>query len=211
MKLAAGIGGAGLVGAAALIYMAFGAFLPWREAAEAERLAELAGVRDGQVVADIGAGGGRFAEALARRVGETGRVYASELPGPTRDALADRVRGLANVVVVTGERERTHLPAACCDLVLMRNMFHHVSDPAAFLGEIGRAVKPGGRVVAIDFEPGGLWFHGGRPDDAAPSRSGHGVSMKVAIGEFAAAGFRVEHADARWSRPLWLVMFRRAS
>ena len=73
----------GVLGLTAAAYAAFGAFLPWREEGEAARLAEVAGVRSGHRVAEIGAGSGRFAVAMARMVGPTGMVFATEVnPDP---------------------------------------------------------------------------------------------------------------------------------
>jgi SAM-dependent methyltransferase len=211
MKIAIAVAGTGTAVVAGLLYVGFGAFLPWREHAEAERLWRLVGITEGQTVAEIGAGGGRFAVALAKRVGPTGRVFATELTGATYRTLAERTRSIGNITVVEAERMRTRLPDSCCDVVLMRNVYHHVADPAAFLKEVSRAVRPGGQLVIIDFEPGALWFHGGRPGDASARRPGHGVGQKAAVAELAAAGFRLEHGDPRWSPPMWISIFRYVS
>jgi SAM-dependent methyltransferase len=210
LKVVTGVAALGLAGATAVLYAGFGAFLPWREAAEAERLAALAGVRAGQTVAEIGAGGGRFTVAMATRVGEAGRVYSTELDEARRADIRTRAdaAGLRNVTVVEGAPHRTNLPDGCCDVVFMRNVYHHVQDPEAFAASVRRAVRPNGRVVVMDFDPGSLWFHGGRPDGASDRRPGHGVSRAAAIAEFRAAGFRLEHEAPRWSQPMWLVMFR---
>jgi SAM-dependent methyltransferase len=201
--------GLGAIGTGAVLYAGFGAFLPWREDAEVARVIKLAGVRAGQTGAEIGAGKGRFSLALSRAVGSGGRVYATELAGPTFDTLAARTAGMPNLTLVVAKREQTRLPEACCDVIVMRNVYHHVTNPAEFLTEVKRALRPGGRVVTIDFEPGALWFHGGRPADASERRPGHGVSRSAADAEFEAAGFRVELARPNWSRPLWLTVFSR--
>lgn len=196
------------LGTATFLYVAFGAFLPWREEAEAGRLAELAQVRAGQVVADIGAGSGRFSTALARRVGPAGRVYASDVSPARLADLKQRAEGLRNLTVIEATRTETGLPDGCCDLVMMRSVYHHVSDPALFVSALRRVLAPGGRLVIIDFEPGALWFHGGAPSDAGERRPGHGVSQAVVAQEFAAAGFNVEREIAHWSGPLWMTVFR---
>jgi ubiquinone/menaquinone biosynthesis C-methylase UbiE len=206
-KLAAVLVGFGAAGTGAVLYAGFGAFLPWRENAEVAKLTKLAGVREGQAIGEIGAGGGRFSLALAEAVGARGRVYASELAGPTYDALSARVAGISNVTVIKAERESTNLPDACCDVLLLRNVYHHVTNPERFLASVKRALRPGGRVIVIDFEPGALWFHGARPGDASERRPGHGVAQAAAAAEFQAAGFRVETSQPRWSWPMWLSSF----
>ncbi|HSC27930.1 MAG TPA: class I SAM-dependent methyltransferase [Vicinamibacterales bacterium] len=198
--------------AGVLAYVTLGAFLPWRETAEAERLARIAGVGAGQTVAEIGAGTGRFSVVMARLVGPRGKVFSTELSADKLDAIRERAEAenLENLVVVeAGERE-TRLPDACCDLVFMRNVYHHVSDPEAFAVSVRRAVRSGGRLAVMDFEPGALWFLGGRPADTSEPRTGHGVSRAQALAEFTAAGFRLEREDSRWSGPMWLMLFSTA-
>jgi SAM-dependent methyltransferase len=207
-KIVTAVAGTGLAGVAVWLYVGFGAFLPWRENAEADRLSRLAGISEGQTVAEIGAGGGRFVVALAEKVGPAGRVFATELAGSTYQALAERTRSIGNITIVQAERMKTGLPDSCCDVVLMRNMYHHVANPAAFLDEAKRALRSNGRMVIVDFAPGALWFHGGRPADSATRRPGHGVSQAAARAELVQAGFRPEFEDPRWSPPMWMSMFR---
>ena len=207
--------GLGLTAAAAggglLLYAGFGAFLPWRERAEAARLAEVAGVSDGTVVAEIGAGSGLFTEMLARRVGERGRVYSTELSVENRHAIQARVEGagLRNVAIVEAATDATNLADECCDVLLLRNVYHHIRNPEVFAASVAKAVRTDGRLVLIDFEPGALWFHGGRPDDTAERRPGHGVSRRHVEREMASAGFRLEREIPDWSGPMWLMVFRR--
>jgi ubiquinone/menaquinone biosynthesis C-methylase UbiE len=199
-----------LTGGGTAAYLAFGAFLPWREDAEAARLLDLLGVTAGQTAAEIGAGGGRLTLALARQVGPTGLVYSTELNAAQREAIAARVAagGLSNVRVMEGVANATNLPDGCCDAVVMRAVYHHIQDPAAFTASVARSVAAGGRLAIIDFEPGALWLHGGAAEGTR--RAGHGVSRADAIAEFGRAGFVVRHDVRAWSGPLWLVVFERA-
>jgi ubiquinone/menaquinone biosynthesis C-methylase UbiE len=193
-------------------YWAFGAFLPWREDSEALRLAAVGGVVPGRVVADVGAGTGRFSAAMARVVGSAGRVYATDLDADRLRDIQDRLAraGLRNATVLEGAPEETRLPDGCCDVVFMRNVYHHVRNPERFASSLARAVRPGGVLVIIDFEPGALWLHGGKPDEAG-RRPGHGVSRRDAITEITTAGFTVREEVARWSGPMWLVAFERTA
>jgi SAM-dependent methyltransferase len=197
------------LGGAVFLYYAFGAFLPWREGREADRLAETAGIREGQTIAEIGAGGGRFTVSLAQRVGPHGVVYATELKAEARAQIAAlaSAAGLGNVRVLEADRLETRLPDGCCDVVFLRNVYHHVTEPLGFARALRQAVRDGGRLVVIDFDPGALWFHGGRPDDTSARRPGHGVSRQDAIRELSAAGFQLEKEEAAWSGPMWLLMF----
>lgn len=205
------LAGLSLAGSAGFVYYAFGAFLPWREEAEAVRLAELAGMGEGSTVAEIGAGAGRFTMSFARRVGPRGRVFSTELAGDAVAALAARAaaEGLRNVTEVRGGRLETNLPDGCCDVVVLRNVYHHVTEPQAFARALRQAVRDGGRLVVIDFDTGALWLHGGRPGDTSSRRAGHGVERADAIAELTAAGFQLEQEIADWGGPMWFAMFTR--
>lgn len=208
-KRVAVLGVIGFVAGGAVLYGAFGAFLPWREDAEAERLATVLALGPGQRVAEIGSGSGRFSVAFARKVGSSGHVYSTEISPDQRHAIRERVAaaGLTNVTVLEGAPAATNLPDGCCDAIVMRSVYHHLANPPGFAASIARALTPDGVVAIIDFEPGTLWFHGGTPDGSR--RSGHGVARLDAIAELEAAGFTVREDFARWSGPLWLVVFER--
>ena len=208
-RMAGIAGGVGVAGLLAVAYSTFGAFLPWREAAEAERLADALGVRVGSTIADVGAGGGRFTERLARRVGAQGRVYSTEIDEANRETIRRRIEraGLDNVTILEGAETSTNLPEACCEAVLLRNVYHHIGDPDAFARSLGRALKPGGRLAVIDFEPGALWFHGGRPSGASERRAGHGVDRAQVKEEMTAAGLTLVREVPEWVGPMWLMVF----
>ena len=210
LKAALILGAVGLTGTLGVLYVAFGAFLPWNEADEAQRLAALADVRPGVVVGEIGSGSGRFAADLASRVSPSGRVYATELGPDKAAALETRLvaAGASNVTVVAATADDTKLPDRCCDVLVMRNVYHHIQDPDRFTASVRKAIRPGGMLVVMDFEPGALWFHGGRPSDTSTRRPGHGVSRAAATAELSAAGFRLDREITAWSGPMWLLAFR---
>jgi len=189
-------------------YVAFGAFLPWREEEEAVRLAELASLTPGQAVAEIGAGTGRFTVALARSVGPQGRVWSTEINPDRRRDIHQRVAGagLTNVTVVEATTDSTGLPDECCDLIFLRSVYHHVREPGSFTASLAHALKATGLVAIIDFEPNGLWLHDSVPGSRRP---GHGVARADVIREMRTAGFQVRHDVPSWSGPLWLVLFER--
>lgn len=113
IRLIGGMAIIAAIGGGAIIYANFGAFLPWREATEADRLAEIACVQPGQTIAEIGAGTGRFTVAMARHVGESGRVYSTELSAKNRDAIRARaVMWCFCATSITTCRNRTPLPRA---------------------------------------------------------------------------------------------------
>jgi protein-L-isoaspartate O-methyltransferase len=121
-------------------------------AGEAEDVMELAGVKPGMSVADVGAGEGYYTVRLARVVGQKGRVLAEDIVPDVRDELSDRVQRerLDNVAVKLGTAENPMLPAASFDRVFLVHMYHEVQSPYAFLWHLREGVKPDGLVIVVD-------------------------------------------------------------
>jgi ubiquinone/menaquinone biosynthesis C-methylase UbiE len=177
---------------------------------EVERLAAWLEVQPGTRVADVGAGDGTFALALARRVGPSGHVYATELGDERltdiRQTAADA--RLSNVTVIGGAVSSTNLPEACCDALFTRLVYHHLTDPAAINADILRALRPGGRLVIIDFEPGGIMNWMSRPE-TADRHGGHGTPKETVIQEVTRAGFQWMHGPESWRGRTYAILFRR--
>src|SRR5262245_37069145 len=110
-------------------------------------LAALA-LEPGDVVADIGAGPGYFSLRMERQ-----QVFAVDVEPRILEALLRRVAaaGASHVTPVWALPEDPLLPEFACDVVLMVDTFHHFADGVAYLRRLRRALKPGGRLVDIDF------------------------------------------------------------
>jgi precorrin-6B methylase 2 len=147
-----------IIGSAVLVAVAATAFLLAQRSrrAEVDRLAELLSLREGMTVADIGAGTGWLTVEVAQRVGRSGRVYSTEISAARlRDIRqAAAAAGLSNVIVSEAGERATGLPSGCCDAIFMRRrVYHHRSAPSAILTSIHEALRPGGRLLIIDFRP----------------------------------------------------------
>jgi ubiquinone/menaquinone biosynthesis C-methylase UbiE len=128
---------------------------PEREAEEApSRALAFLEVAAGSTVADIGAGSGYFTERLARLVGASGRVYANDIQRGMLDLLRARLERerLTNVTLVLGDPADPKLPAGAIDMVLMVDVYHELSDPQTMLAHLRKALKPGGRLVLIEYK-----------------------------------------------------------
>jgi protein-L-isoaspartate O-methyltransferase len=110
-------------------------------------------VRSGDVVADIGAGTGYHTRRLARLVGEKGRVYAVEIQQEMLDLLTNKMVELKihNVTPVLGTVSDPKLPKSSLDLILMVDVYHEFNFPYEMLDAMCRALKPGGRIVFVEF------------------------------------------------------------
>ncbi len=112
------------------------------------------GLEPGMVFADIGAGGGFFAIPAARMVGERGKVYALDINAESIGSLAEaaRTEGLGNVIAQVGAGEDTVLCEACADVVFFGIDLHDFADAGAVLLNARAMVKPGGRLVDLDWK-----------------------------------------------------------
>jgi SAM-dependent methyltransferase len=179
---------------------------------EVPELVRLLDLEPGMTVADVGAGFGAWTVQFARVVGPAGRVFATDIGEAQLSALRDYAtrEGLTNVTVLPGAAETTNLPAACCDAILIRDAYHHLTHPEAIVRSLAAALKPGGRLAVIDFPP--------RPNSAVPAgvppdRGGHGVPSAIVEREVGAvlAHVRTMSDWSPKSQPasLYLVLFRK--
>lgn len=105
------------------------------------------GLREGWRCVDVGAGGGDVTLALARVVGRDGRVYAVDVDPARRDEVAAAAAALTQVIALTQAGEELTLPEAV-DLAYCRFVLLHVHEPVAVLRRMGKALRPGGWLVA---------------------------------------------------------------
>ncbi|HZB69962.1 MAG TPA: class I SAM-dependent methyltransferase, partial [Sphingomicrobium sp.] len=119
---------------------------------EAEQVMELAGVKPGMWVADVGAGEGYYTVRLAPRVGARGRVLAEDIVPETRERLLQRIQRerLDNVAVRLGKPDDPMLPPRSFDRIFLVHMYHEVQSPYAFLWNLREGLKPSGEVVLVD-------------------------------------------------------------
>lgn len=178
------------------------------DADEVQQLVDWLEVEPGMRVADLGAGDGRFALALAQRVGPDGHVYATEISRERLEEMRAAVaqQGRQNVTVLEGAVSRTNLPDACCDAVFSRNVYHHLTEPGAINGDVLRALRPGGRLLVIDFEPGGLMDRVGSPA-TADRHGGHGTPTVTVVEEVTRAGFRLLRGPEPWRGRMYGLLF----
>lgn len=145
------------LGAAALLLLLAGGGSPGQSSDEAEFAAVVSLLRigEGSVVADVGAGGGAWSARLSRKVGTAGRVYASEVNRALCDEIEALVarESLGNVEVVAAQDDDPKLPKGRLDAVLMRFVYHAVRSREATMSGIRRALRPGGRLLVIDYAP----------------------------------------------------------
>ena len=139
-------------------------------------------VKPGQSAGDLGCGNGYDTLPLARAVGADGLVYGVELQPQYLVMLQKRAEtaGLPNIVGVESTVDDAMLPDASCDLVLMVDVYHELSHPVRVMQSVRSALKPGGRVVLVEFRA---------EDPAVPIKPEHTMTKAQMLRELASHGF----------------------
>lgn len=176
---------------------------PEREVAELpDRVVQALDLSPSDVVADIGAGTGYFTFRLAPEV-PRGTVYAVDIQSEMLAMVRKRVeeRGIENVVPVLGTPTDPNLPAGQVDVALMVDAYHEFSHPYEMIRGIVEALRPGGRVVLVEYRG---------EDTTLPVRPLHKMSEAQARKEIAAAGLVWQETKDMLPRQ-HLMIFRKPS
>ena len=112
------------------------------------------GLKPGMDVADIGAGSGLISRLIAQRVAPGGTVYAVDIAKNMIDHIATTAHqeNIPNIKAVLGDPHSPKLPPNSVDVVCIIDSYHHFEFPADMLADIGKALRPNGVLMLIDFK-----------------------------------------------------------
>ena len=133
-------------------------------------------ITQGKHVADVGAGSGWFTVRAAKRVGDSGEVYAVDINPEAIRYIDDRIRKeqIRNVKTIQGREDNPLLPANQVDAVLLLKTYHEVAKPVTLLRNLRASLRPGAKVGIIDRNGNG---------------TNHGIDRDVVLKEAAEAGY----------------------
>jgi len=163
---------------------------------EVPKLVEVLALKPSMVVADVGAGGGAMTVVLAKWLA-TGRVLATDINPAFLDEVREYAKreGRSNVTFFQGLAASANLPASCCDAILMRNVYHHLTEPETFIKSVTASLKPGGQLAIVDFPA--------RPGSALPkgvraNREGNGIRSSLVEEELRRSGLAHVRTIQHW-------------
>jgi precorrin-6B methylase 2 len=182
---------------------------PWLERSEREEeeapdvALDALKIPKGAAVADIGAGSGYITVRLAARVGAAGRVFANDVQPQMLNMLSRRLSDsrITNVTLVEGTFDDPRLPPSSVDLALMVDVYHELSQPQAILRHLRESLKPGGRLVLLEYR---------KEDPTVPIKLEHKMSVADAKMEVEAEGFTLTKVDETLPRQHILIFAARA-
>jgi ubiquinone/menaquinone biosynthesis C-methylase UbiE len=142
-------------------------------------------LKPGMMIGDVGAGTGYYSIRMARLVGPTGLVYANDIQPGMLDKLNAKAAEahVSNIVTVLGSESDPKLPAGKLDLVVMVDVYHELSRPQRMLQGIRESLKPGGRLVLLEYR---------KEDPSIPIRPEHKMSLDEVKAEVTPEGFAFE-------------------
>jgi ubiquinone/menaquinone biosynthesis C-methylase UbiE len=170
-----------------------------REVEEApDKALDAIGIRQGSIVADIGAGSGYMTVRMAARVGPSGTVYATDLQAPMLALLQKRLarEHIANVQLVQGAVDDPRLPPSTIEMALLVDVYHEFSAPQAMLRHLRDALTPGGRLVLLEYR---------KEDASIPIRVEHKMTVAEAKQEIEAEGYTLTRVDEALPRQHILI------
>ena len=155
------------------------------ESEKPEELLDLLGIKEGDVVADIGAGVGFFSLRAAERVGRTGKVLAVDVQPEMIDGLEMMMKrfGHENIVPILGDVDDPKLPADSVDHVLIVISYHEFSHPVEMMRHIRKAMKRDAQMLIVEYKAETL---DSRVDPL------HKMSEAEIMREIPALGFRLD-------------------
>jgi ubiquinone/menaquinone biosynthesis C-methylase UbiE len=111
-------------------------------------------IAEGQAVADIGAGTGLFTRLFSKSVGKAGQIIAVDIAPNFLEHIAktNRELDIRNVDTLLCKADSTELPAGSIDVAFICDTYHHFEYPQKTMASLFRAMKPGGRIIVIDFK-----------------------------------------------------------
>jgi ubiquinone/menaquinone biosynthesis C-methylase UbiE len=161
-------------------------------------------LKDGDVVADLGAGTGFYTRRLARAVAPSGKVWANDIQPEMLDRLKELTgkEGIGNIVTVVGTETDPKLPRGTFDWILLVDVYHEFQQPEPMLAKIREALKPDGRVALVEYRA--------EDDSAAHIHELHKMSVEQVLAEWVPAGFvHVETIEELPSQHLFVFAVKR--
>jgi ubiquinone/menaquinone biosynthesis C-methylase UbiE len=137
----------------------------------------------GITVGDVGAGTGFYSIRIAKRIAPDGVVYANDIqPGMLSRLQANASdAGVRNIQTILGTEQDARLPAGKLDLIVLVDVYHEFSHPRKMLDSMRTALKPGGRLVLLEYR---------KEDPNVPILPEHKMSVAEVKREITPAGFR---------------------
>ena len=158
------------------------------------------GLKQGQVICDMGCGNGFYALQMAQLIGDEGRVLAVDVQPEMLELLRNRAEeaGIDNVTPILGSYHDPRLPDDSCDMILLVDVYHEFSHPELMLAAMRRALKPDGVIALVEYRA---------EDPDVPIKPLHKMSKQQILKEYEPNGFKLvsEFDDLPWQHVMFFA------
>jgi len=168
-----------------------------------EKVIATLNLHPGEVVADLGSGGGYFTFKLARAVAPSGKVYAVDVDKDMIELIAKRLKEESgnNVETILATATDLLLPQTGVDLIFTVNTYHHIADRLAYFANARKYLRPGGRIAIIDLDRR-AWLEG---------LLGHYTPSETIKREMEQAGYALQQQLDFLDRQSFLIFTKKTS
>ena len=162
----------------------------WEESFESfqpsSRIMDIIGVRKDMYVGEIGAGNGRFAVRVAKRVGDNGEVYANDIDLKAVRFMKQRCERerIKNMRIILSRVTNPYFPKGKLDLVYVINAYENFSDPVRLLANTRSSLNDSGRLAIVAYDP-----------EKINKRRKKAIPRQVIIQQVTAAGYDLADID----------------
>jgi 2-polyprenyl-3-methyl-5-hydroxy-6-metoxy-1,4-benzoquinol methylase len=166
-----------------------------------QKLMAALALKPGDVACDFGAGNGYHTLMMATSVAPNGRAVAADLQPQMLSLLQARARAahVSNVETVQSTVDDPKFAPASCDVILIADVYHELSDPAAVLAQLKTALSPRGTLAIVEFRA---------EDPAVPVKVLHKMSKAQILRELTANGFALVRTvdDLPWQHVMFFAV-----
>ena len=119
-----------------------------------DRVVDSLCIKEGNAIADIGAGSGYFTRLFSKRNGANGKVFACDIEKGMIDSIEKKIKNenLKNVVPILCKPDDPMLPPSSVDLIFICDTYHHIGKRENYLNLLKKYLKPGGRLAIVDYQ-----------------------------------------------------------
>ncbi len=166
----------------------WGSMLNRRAKAYSQKVIESLQISCGDVITEIGSGGGYFTCEFAKKVGKDGKVFAVDINANLLNYIEKRLKkhNINNIITIEADETGFVLPNENCNLIFLRNVFHHIDNAEDYFRNIRNILKPNGKIVIIEWLP--------NKNGIYTMHAGHSTSETEICSVMEKAGFQRIHS-----------------
>jgi len=171
---------------------------------KANQIMETLALKPGQILADIGSGGGYFTLRFAEAAGNRGKIYAIDTNQEFLAFIKKQAteQGFTNIVTLLSTSEHPDLPKHMFDYVFLRNVTHHLPNRVEYFQRLKEALKPDGKVIIIEYDGRGGFFSFQRVHQ-------HFISQNILLEEMKQAGYSLQKSYDFLSEQSFFIFTRK--